>query len=299
MRSRECGTDHRAQPATTAGDWRQSASVRILGCVSAERDQLVVITGAAGRIGGYLRERLGRPGRVLRLLDTTEPPDVRDPEEVVVGSVTDADAVRRAVAGADAVVHLAGIPTEAPWRDILDVNVTGSQVVLHAAAEAGVRTVAVASSNHAAGFWERPDGGSRLPDDVAPRPDSFYGWSKAAIEALGRLYHDRYGLTVVNLRIGWCSPHPVDRRGAEIWLSPDDVGRLVEAAIAPTVTGFHTLWGVSANTTSWWSTAGGDAIGYRPQDDSQVYAAELADPDDGRPDALGGDFIANPLGRPM
>ncbi len=111
--------------------------------MSAERDQVVVITGAAGRIGGYLRERLRRPGRVLRLLDTTEPPEVRDTrdtEEVVVGSVTDADVVRRAVAGADAVVHLAGIPTEAPWRDILDVNVTGSQVVLHAAAEAGVRT---------------------------------------------------------------------------------------------------------------------------------------------------------------
>ena len=74
-----------------------------------------------------------------------------------------------------------------------------------------------------------------MPDDAAPRPDSFYGWSKAAVESLGRLYHERYGLTVVNLRIGWCSRHPYDRRGAEIWLSPDDVGRLVEAAIAPTV----------------------------------------------------------------
>ena len=174
-------------------------------------------------------------------------------------------------------VHLAGIPTEAPWPDILDVNVTGSQTVLHAAAEAGVRTVVVASSNHAAGFWERPGDGSLLPDDVAPRPDSFYGWSKAAVESLGRLYHERYGLTVVNLRIGWCSRHPYDRRGAEIWLSPDDVGRLVEAALAPTVTGFHTVWGVSANTTSWWSRAGGEAIGYRPQDDSEAYASEFAD----------------------
>ena len=196
-------------------------------------------------------------------------------------------------------VHLAGIPTEAPWPDILDVNVTGSQTVLHAAAEAGVRTVVVASSNHAAGFWERPGDGSLLPDDVAPRPDSFYGWSKAAVESLGRLYHERYGLTVVNLRIGWCSRHPYDRRGAEIWLSPDDVGRLVEAALAPTVTGFHTVWGVSANTTSWWSRAGGEAIGYRPQDDSEAYASELADSDDVHPAALGGEFISNPLGPPL
>jgi uronate dehydrogenase len=273
--------------------------VRILGCVSAESDQVVVITGAAGRIGGYLRERLRRPARLLRLLDTAPPPDLVGDEEAYVGSATDREVVAGAVAGADAVVHLAGIPTEASWAEILDVNVTGSQVVLHAAAEAGVRTVVLASSNHAAGFWERPADGSLLADDVAPRPDSFYGWSKAATEALGRLYHDRYGLTVVNLRIGWCSPHPVDRRGAEIWLSPDDVGRLVEAALSPAVTGFHTLWGVSANSTSWWSTAGGEAIGYHPQDDSARYAAELADPDDGRPGALGGDFIANPLGQPM
>ena len=133
-----------------------------------------------------------------------------------------------------------------------------------------------------------------MPDDAAPRPDSFYGWSKAAVESLGRLYHERYGLTVVNLRIGWCSRHPYDRRGAEIWLSPDDVGRLVEAALAPTVTGFHTVWGVSANTTSWWSRAGGEAIGYRPQDDSEAYASELADSDDVHPAALGGEFISNP-----
>jgi NAD(P)-dependent dehydrogenase (short-subunit alcohol dehydrogenase family) len=260
--------------------------------------QVIVITGGAGRIGGFLRAGLARPHRTLRLLDTASPEDLTDREEAFVGSVTDGDLVRRAVTGADAVVHLAGIPTEGPWADILDVNVTGSQTVLHAAAEAGVRTVVVASSNHAAGFWQRPEDGSLLPDDVAPRPDSYYGWSKAAVEALGRLYHERYGVAVVNLRIGWCSRHPYNRRGAEIWLSPDDVGRLVEAAIAPAVTGFHTVWGVSANTRSWWSPAGGEAIGYRPQDDSEAYASEFAEPVEAHP-ALGGEFVSNPLGRPL
>lgn len=261
--------------------------------------QVVVITGGAGRIGGFLRAALARPDRTVRLLDTVSPADLADGEEAFVGSVTDGDLVRRAVAGADAVVHLAGIPTEGPWADIVDVNVTGSQTVLSAAAEAGVRTVVVASSNHAAGFWERPTDGTLLPDDVVPRPDSYYGWSKAAVESLGRLYHERYGATVVNLRIGWCSRHPYDRRGAEIWLSPADVGRLVEAAIAPTVTGFHTVWGVSANTTSWWSKAGGETIGYRPQDDSEAYASEFADTADVHPAALGGEFVSNPLGHPL
>ncbi len=271
-----------------------------LGCVpSGKSDQVIVVTGGAGRIGGFLRSRLPRAGRTLRLLDTREPADLAGGEEAFVGSATDGDLVHRAVVGADAVVHLAGIPTEAPWADILDVNVTGTQTVLHAAAEVGVRTVVLASSNHAVGFWERPADGSRLADDVEPRPDTYYGWSKAAMESLARLYHERYGLTVVNLRIGWCSPHPTTVRGAEMWLSPGDVARLVEAAVAPAVTGFHTIWGVSANATSWWSTAGGERIGYRPQDDSQAYASELAVDDPDLPTALGAVFAAHPLGRPL
>ena len=261
--------------------------------------QTIVITGGAGRIGGYLRTRMRRPDRLLRLVDIAPVTDLVDGEEAIMGSLTDRDLIRRAVAGADAVLHLGAIPSEAPWDEILATNVDGTQSVLQAAADAGVRTVAVASSNHAAGFWERPADGSPLPDTVEPRPDSYYGWSKAAMESLGRMYHDRFGLTVVNLRIGWCSPHPYNARGAEIWLSADDAARLVEAALDPDVTGFHTVWGVSANTTSWWSSAGGDAIGYRPQDDSEAYASELVPVDPDMPAALGGDFISTPLGHRM
>ena len=261
--------------------------------------QIIVVTGGSGRIGGYLRERMSRPDRLLRLLDTTEPNTVTDGEEAHTASVQDREAVRRACEGADAVIHLAGIPSEAPWAEILATNVDGTQAVLQAAVDAGVERVVIASSNHAAGFWDRPADGSPLPDRVEARPDSFYGWSKAAIETLARLYHDRFGLTVVNLRIGWCSPHPYNARGAEIWLSADDVARLVEAALDPKVTGFHTVWGVTANSTSWWSTAGGDAIGYRPRDDSQAYASELVPVDPDTPAALGGDFVSAPLGERM
>lgn len=261
--------------------------------------QIVVITGAAGRIGGYLRPRMHRPDRLLRLVDISPVSDVADDEEAIEGSLTDRALMRRAVDGADAVVHLGGIAAEAPWSEILATNVDGTQSVLQAAADARVPRVVIASSNHAAGYWHRPVDGSALPDTIEARPDSFYGWSKAAIELLGRLYHDRFGITVVNLRMGWCSPHPDNARGAEIWLSADDVARLVEASLDPEVTGFHTVWGVSANATSWWSPAGGDAIGYRPQDDSAAYASELAPPDPDVPAALGGEFTTTPLGDRM
>ncbi|HWN29460.1 MAG TPA: NAD(P)-dependent oxidoreductase, partial [Actinomycetospora sp.] len=182
----------------------------------------VLVTGAAGRIGGYLRPRLARDGRTLRLLDVL-PVDAGPDEEGVTASVTDLDAVTAACAGADAVVHLGGYAGEEAWDDVLTVNIHGTYVVFEAARRAGVPRVVFASSNHAAGFHPAVD---PVPDDLSPRPDTYYGVGKAAGEALGSLYHDRYGLDVVCLRIGTCSDTPPDARSLATWLSPDDCGRL-------------------------------------------------------------------------
>jgi uronate dehydrogenase len=128
-----------------------------------------------------------------------------------------------------------------------------------------------------------------LADDVAPRPDTNYGWSKAAIEALGRLYHDRYGLNVICLRIGNCADEPSSVRDLSVWLSPDDAARLVEAAVA--ATGWHLVGGVSANTRRWRSTAGGEAIGYRPCDDAEEWAGRI----DGERPPPAEDFVGGGL----
>src|SRR5215469_1567567 len=107
---------------------------------------IIVITGAAGRIGTILRTKLARPGRVLRLLDVV-PVAAGDGEETLTASVTDMDAMTLACADADAVIHLGGIPNEASWDRILDVNINGTYTVLEAARRAGVRRVIFASSN--------------------------------------------------------------------------------------------------------------------------------------------------------
>ncbi|MFC3737404.1 NAD-dependent epimerase/dehydratase family protein [Paractinoplanes deccanensis] len=245
----------------------------------------ILLTGASGSIGTMLRERL--PG--LR------PTDLHPSDGVEQLDVTDADAVRAACRGAAAVVHLGGIASEGPFEDVLAVNVRGTERVLQAAHENGVPRVVLASSNHAAGLHPHADG---LPDDVPARPDSYYGWSKAAMESLGRLYHDRYGLHVVCLRIGSCKDRPEHPRDLASWLSPGDAARLVRAAL--TATGFHIVWGVSANTRRWWSTAGGDAIGYAPEDDAEAWAGEVGEPDPADPvnRLVGGPMATKPLGRP-
>src|SRR6266545_2387932 len=198
--------------------------------------QTVLSTGAAGRLGVMLRSRLARPGRVLRLLDVVPPAPASAGEAAEVlpaASVTDAAAVRRALDGADAVVHLGGIPVEDTWENILSVNIDGTRTVLEQARLAGVTRVVLASSNHAVGFVRRaswPDG--ELPAGVPPRPDTYYGVSKVAMEALGSLYHSRFGMDVICLRIGTCEYTPPDTRSLSTWLSADDMGRLAEAAIS-------------------------------------------------------------------
>jgi uronate dehydrogenase len=246
----------------------------------------VLVTGAAGRIGGYLRPRLARDGRTLRLLDVVAV-DAGPDEEAVTASVTDLDAVTAACADVDAVVHLGGYAGEEAWDDVLAVNIHGTYVVFEAARRAGVPRVVFASSNHAAGFHPAVD---PVPDDLSPRPDTYYGVGKAAGEALGSLYHDRYGLDVVCLRIGTCSDAPPDARSLATWLSPDDCGRLVEAALTCPSPGFRTVWGVSANTRRRWALAGAHEIGYRPRDDAEAFAAEVGDRVADTDGFVGGEF---------
>jgi uronate dehydrogenase len=254
----------------------------------------VLITGAAGSMGGMLRSRLAQPGRRLRLLDVAEAP-AGDDAEVLAGDVTWLEEMVGACEGVDAIIHLAGISSEDSWEGISNVNVQGTRNILEAARINGVRRVILASSNHAVGMYER--GSEDLPDDLPPRPDTYYGWSKAAMEALGRLYADRFGMDVIATRIGSCFERPKNERMLATWLSPDDAGRLFEACLIADKPGFTLAWGVSANTRRWWSTKGGDALGYRPLDDAEVFASPTL-PASSEEDLshVGGQFWSTPLG---
>jgi nucleoside-diphosphate-sugar epimerase len=260
----------------------------------------IVITGAAGGVGTLLRPRLARPGRVLLLLDVAPLPDPSPGEsvELVRASVTDLPALRRAFEGADAVVHLGGVSTEDSWERVLEVNINGTYTVLEAARRAGVERVVLASSNHAVGF--HPRDGAEAPDYLFPRPDTYYGVSKAAGEALGSLYHDRYGLQVVCLRIGACFEEPSAPRQLATWLSPDDCARLVEAALSAPSPGFRVVWGVSANTRRWFSLDEARALGYEPQDDAERFADRFTEGQDPLDDRyLGGAFCSPDLDAPV
>jgi uronate dehydrogenase len=255
----------------------------------------IVLTGAAGRIGRMLRDRLARPDRVLRLVDTA-PLEPGAGEEAIQASVTDLTAMTAACAGAQAVIHLGGISGEAPWEQIADVNINGTYVVFEAARREHVSRVIFASSNHAVGFAPRDS--FPVPDYAFPAPDTYYGVAKVAGEALAALYHSRYGLDAICLRILTCADRPGNVRALSTWLSPDDAGRLFEACLAAPRPGFRVAYGVSANTRGGFvSLAEARALGYQPTDDAEAYAAEIIAAS-GEPDPDGDPVLAH-LGGPF
>lgn len=238
--------------------------------------QRVLITGAAGNIGRTLRTGLKGHYPALRLLDVAPQEAAKPGEEVITLDLNDRFATEAAMEDVEMVIHLAAIPHEAGFDDILAGNITTTYSVFEAARRAGVRRVIFASSHHVVGFY--PRGEAVGPDDPV-RPDSFYGVSKAFGEALGRLYAEKYGLEVVCLRIGSFAERPTGLRQLSTWLSPRDCLQLVRCCLDPPAVGFMVVYGVSANTRSWWKDDAAARLGYRPQDDAEEFAAQFEEPE--------------------
>ncbi|MFH9554039.1 NAD(P)-dependent oxidoreductase [Streptomyces sp. NBC_00377] len=263
----------------------------------------VLLTGAAGGLGTLMRDLLPAYGYRLRLLDLRP---VEGEPEAIVADLADRAAVREAVRGVDAIIHLAGISLEAPFEKILSANIAGTHHLYEAAREEGVQRIVFASSNHAVGFTPRPRGDAPhaadelIPVDTPRRPDTFYGLSKSFGEDLAQLYWDKHGLESVSVRIGSCFAEPTSVRMLSVWMSPADGARLFHAALTAENVGHTVVYGSSDNTRLWWDLSTARALGYDPQDDSEPYAEKLIaeqgelDPENIAHAYLGGHFVSDP-----
>lgn len=195
-------------------------------------------------------------------------------EEVRQADLSSVAAVAAVVEGADSVVHLAGVPDEAPLPDLVEANVLGTHHVLEAARLTGVRRVVLASSNRLTGWYPVSE---MVSPDAPPRPDGLYGVSKVAVEALGRLYVDKFGLQVVCLRIGSLENEPSEVRHLATWLSPRDCAGFVEAALSIPDPGFIAAYAVSANSRRFWDLS--RELGYEPVDNAENYVERFPETD--------------------
>lgn len=237
----------------------------------------VAVTGAAGTIGSMVREALRGTAERLILLDRVPLRPEAENEDVHTVDLRDAAAVESALAGADRVLHLGGVPDEAPLPDLLETNVLGTHHVLEGARRTGIERVVLASSNRVTGFY--PAAHLTSPQEPV-RPDGLYGVSKAAVEALGQLYADKFNLSVVCLRIGSFEHLPTEPRHLATWLSPRDaVGYLRAALVAPPSIRFTTAYAVSNNTRRFWALPDPAELAYTPVDNAELHAAGIPEAD--------------------
>jgi len=252
----------------------------------------VLITGAAGDVGGRLRKLL-KGAYDLTLSDIVKPAPLAPGEKFVAADLADMAAVERIVKGVQGIIHLGGVSIEKPWELIHPANIVGCYNLFEAARKHRVKRVVFASSNHAVGFYRRH---RRIGTDVIVRPDSRYGVSKAFGEALGAFYADKFGLGVLCIRIGNVADKPADMRRMSIWIHPEDLVRLIRIGLEHPALRYEIVYGASDNARSWWDNAAAHRLGYRPQhraEDHLAHAqkgqAELP------PDPIGDRFEGGPF----
>src|SRR5205823_89064 len=77
------------------------------------------------------------------------------------------------------------------------------------------------------------------------------------------------------IRIGNVNPKPIDKRRLSLWFSPRDLAQLVAIGIEHPDIKFEIVYGISGNKRAWYDNSNAYRLGYRPQDDSEIYAAEV------------------------
>lgn len=260
----------------------------------------LVLTGAAGRLGSYLRQPLAA------MCDSLVSTDIKDDigalyegETYVKADIADLDAMLSVTEGADMVIHFGAIVDEGPFEELLGPNFIGAYNVWEAAYRNGLRRVVYASSIHAVGMYPK---NQHIGTDVPHRPDTFYGLAKCFAEDLGSMYWDKRGIESVCMRI--LSAAQVNNpRALGSWLSYDDLIQLVTRAIDTPVTGFSIVYGVSNNDRAPVDNANAAFLGYRPKDNAEDYAAEVLansdplDPQDPGHMCHGGPFASVELGK--
>ena len=266
----------------------------------------ILLTGATGYIAGLLLPAL-RERYELRLLDARSTDRNGQAVEGVIMAdllgATDSE-LAPLVAGVDVIVHCAyhrpaGDDHQSQYEGERR-NVDLMQRVYQLAFDHGVQRVVAASTNQAAKWYEQPYYAGlrdRVSPEDYPRPDTFYGWAKAAYETLGFLYAcGSLGrkLEVVQLRIvapreidaGTFAGKPRSRYIRDItgYISQRDLQQLFCKSIeAPDIADaygvpFQIFYGVSNNARTFWSiTNARKVIGYQPEDDAEErFAADIA-----------------------
>lgn len=224
----------------------------------------VLVTGAAGTIGKPVCEALGQRGHTIRRFDRL-PSGAGE----IIGDIADGALVLEACRDMDAVVHLAAMPDDAPFFELVPPNVIGLFNILDAARRCGVKRVVLASSVQVC--WSH---GPHEPRSGAQaEPHNHYALTKLWAEEMGAMYARISPLSIIAARIGWMVRDL--REALEIrrkamtrnYISRRDVAHFMACALEATEGGFQALYAVGPEGQgSYDLDTPRQRIGFAPQD---------------------------------
>jgi UDP-glucose 4-epimerase len=164
----------------------------------------VLVTGGSGFIGSHVVDKLRLRGHQPIIYDLRPSPwHEAGSVQAVLGSITDREALERALQGCDAVAHLAAVAdvndVHAEPEDAERVNARGTVTVLEAARRSGVKRILYAST-----IWVYSDCADDDVDEdtLLPPPSHLYTSTKLAGELYCKAYQELYGIDYTILRFG-------------------------------------------------------------------------------------------------
>jgi|GEM_PF-44608 len=183
----------------------------------------VLVTGGSGFIGSHVVDRLRARGHEPVIYDLRPSPwHAEGTVDTRLGSITDREALERALHSCDAVAHLAAVAdvndVHAEPEDAERVNARGTVAVLEAARRAGIKRIVYAST-----IWVYSDCAEDAVDEetLLPAPSHLYTSTKLAGELYCKAYQELYGIDYTILRFGI----PYGPRAREAAVIPAFVGR--------------------------------------------------------------------------
>jgi nucleoside-diphosphate-sugar epimerase len=228
---------------------------------------IVLVTGAAGAVGRPVCRALMAEGHDVIAFDRGVCHGVT---RSIQGNVADADALSKAMEGANVVVHLAAQAHDVPFRDLVEPNVMGLHAVLSEARAHRISKVILASSIQVVGW--RKDTSSPAPV-TETNPDNHYALTKLWAESMGAMYANQFGLQILAVRIAWMVRDLAEARRMQelgrydIYLSARDVGRLFCRAVSSTWAGFEVVYATSrGGEKSYDAEPARRLLGYEPID---------------------------------
>lgn len=238
----------------------------------------VLLLGPTGRIGKYFIQdyiSYGYNKDYDLILGMRNPERLKDSGyEIRLADITDFGSLKKAFNGIDVILNLAGNANEKTdnFEELIQPNIIGTFNVLEAARLNNVKRVIMSSSVHAV---KGHDAEKVISEIDAPRPENFYGATKAFIEAMCHVYYKKYNMSCLAIRIGaYISDdmHQIllTRENNDYVISQRDMAQLFNKSIlAPATLKYAVLSGTSNNRKKRLSLKyTKKLVGYSPQDDS-------------------------------